>query len=43
MKLLMLLSSWLYFVSFMPAAMVAEPAVIEGAKKEASLVFYTTM
>src|SRR5262244_4543940 len=31
---------WLLFAS---AALAAEPAVVEGAKKEGALVFYTTM
>jgi iron(III) transport system substrate-binding protein len=42
MKLLLIFLSCLY--SFLlSSALAAEPAVIEGAKKEGALVFYTTM
>ena len=38
----MLVTFWLY-VFFASASLAAESAVVEGAKKEGALVFYTTM
>src|SRR5215470_1036723 len=42
MKQLLLLASFIYFV-LASAAMATDSAIIEGAKKEGALVFYTTM
>src|SRR5438093_8846188 len=42
MRSLMLVTFWLY-VFFASASLAVESAVVEGAKKEGSLVFYTTM
>src|SRR5689334_13644569 len=42
MKRLLLLASFFYFV-LTSAAMATDPAIVEGAKKEGALIFYTTM
>lgn len=42
MALLSLLTCLLYFFSA-PAALATEPSIVEGARKEGTLVFYTTM
>jgi iron(III) transport system substrate-binding protein len=42
MKRLLLLATFFYFV-LASVAIATEPAIVEGAKKEGALVFYTTM